>query len=258
MHPVNNFSVIDAHMHFNLNTQDPLLDLIDHMNRNCIQKSLVILNSEKELNYYDYLIQQKKLDNIEKSFEFAFGLNFRDYAQINHIVNELSNFSKGIYKLHPRITDIRKEDFKSVYLLLKKICANVVLIDCFGYGHQLENHIGIELGVYLADKLPGIKFVLCHSGGENILKCILYTRTLPNIYYDISLTCTYLRYSSVHNDIINMLKYNNARVMFGSDYPDFTPQDAIMALEDLCAEAGLKQEKTQNIFFMNAQELYFN
>ena len=93
-----------------------------------------------------------------------------------------------IVKIHPRMTRIKRNDFEDIYKIVKSTGVQVVLIDDFIYGPELESHVGTELSIYLAERLPKAKFVLAHAGGCDMLKTFLLTRPLKNIYYDYSLT----------------------------------------------------------------------
>lgn len=247
--------MIDAHAHLNLKAADPWMDYEDRMARDGIDQSVLILNTPRE--------QQLVLDRGQQfcrkdKVRLAACL---DHHQPNSLAFVHTVRDRGIPltigKLHPRITDIRREDFSTLASLLEQADFKTVIIDCFVYGHHMENHVGMELGIYLAQYFPDVDFVLAHGGGCRLLETMLCTRTLSNIYYDYSLSCCYLWNTSVWQDMVQMLKFNSHRVMFGSDYPDFTPAQAKEKTLLLAKQADLTPEQTEKLLDKNAYSLYW-
>ena len=132
----------------------------------------------------------------------------------------------------------------------------MITVDCFIYGPQLDNHVGVELAIYLAEKLPEHTIVLAHAGGCELLKTMLLTRSVDNIYYDLSLTCNYLEHTSVYPDMVNALHYWGDQFMYGTDYPDMPFEESQRVMEKMCAEAGLPESKIEKIFYGNAISIY--
>lgn len=246
--------IFDSHMHLNLSEDNPVGELLSQMESSGIDQAVLILNRREEdalLRKYAHMQGQ-----LNKKLSLAI---WADYHENSHFLAAEFWRAKGfsVYtKLHPRISGITVNDFPSICSMLQNDLSKTIIIDCFGYGHHIEHHTGIELGIVLAQTFPEKHIVLAHAGGEQLLKCMLYTRTLPNIYYDISLTCNYLFHSSVHADMVQLLRYNASRVMYGSDYPDFLPDSAIKNVMSLCLEAGLNAEEIQRIFEENARKIY--
>lgn len=247
--------MIDAHAHLNLKTAAPWADFKERMIRDGVDGSVLILNTPEE--------QQLALEQGQKLCEegrvrFAACLDHRqpDPLAFVHTVRE-KRIPLTIGKLHPRVTDIRREEFSALVPLLERADFKTVIVDCFVYGHQIENHVGMELGIYLAQRFPEINFVLAHSGGCRLLETMLCTRTLSNIYYDYSLSCCYLWNTSIWQDMVQMLKFNSHRIMFGSDYPDFTPAQAKEKILLLAKQAELTPEQTERVLDKNAYALYW-
>ena len=244
----------DAHMQFSLNASNPRQDLCDRMAQSGITKAMLILNraEEKQLFEQDFSFFQKHSDQ----FRIAAILNVRDDSPLAFFENCARSGMPLFVKLHPRITDIQRADFPLICDYLALLQCRTVIIDCFAYGHHLENHIGMELGIELAQRFPQTNFVLAHAGGSRLLECMLCTRTLPNIFYDISLSCCYLYGASTHADMVQLLKFNASRTLFGSDYPDFLPAKAVENGLALADEAGLNDIQKAALFRENAERLY--
>lgn len=246
--------IFDAHMHFKLDASNPRQDLCDKMAQSGITKAMLILNraEEKQLFKQNFSFFQQHSDQ----FRIAATLNVRDDSPLAFFESLTQTGISLFAKLHPRITDIQRANFPLICEYLPLLQCRTVIIDCFNYGHHLENHIGMELGIELAQRFPKINFVLAHAGGSRLLECMLCTRTLPNIFYDISLSCCYLYGASIHADMVQLLKFNSSRTLFGSDYPDFVPAKAIENGLALANEAGLNDIQKAALFRENAERLY--
>lgn len=76
---------------------------------------------------------------------------------------------------------------------LHTLCFRTVLVDHWIFGPHIENHIGTELSIHLAKELPDKWIVIAHSGGFKLIETMLLTRTIKNIFYDLSLTQLYFK-----------------------------------------------------------------
>ncbi len=248
-------SLFDAHVHFNRKAKDPIRDFEAHFSRNNLTHAVLILNTKEEIALFEENHQELRDfagDRIVAAGIFDTGgpvcgsqyARWRDWG------------FRTCIKLHPRISNLTKGDFGPLAEKLAETEESPIIIDCFGYGHHLENHIGVELGIFLAERFPERTVVLAHAGGHRALECMLYTRTLKNIGYDLALSCNYLSGTSVWADLAHLVKFNPAKVMFGSDYPDFSQEAALEGSRRLCAEAGLDEEKQNLFFFENARKVY--
>ncbi|WP_143089665.1 hypothetical protein [Hydrogenimonas thermophila] len=208
---------------------------------------ILILNNQEEKkifekNFLKDFIYQFPLSAIAINYELA---NYEFLEKINN-----NGITLGI-KLHPRLSNITRDKFTRVVNVIEQIDPEFIIIDCFYYGSSLETHINLDLSIYIAKYFKNNKILLAHSGGHKILEYMLYTRDLKNIYYDLSLTSNYLRYTSVRLDMINFIKFNYSKIFFGSDYPDFSIESAVDIYLDLTKEAKLNYDKINLIFEQN-------
>lgn len=249
--------IFDAHVHLNLSSENPVEELIARLEAAGICQAVLILNQQKEIDALrtDYLRLKEHFGNRICLAIFADPKTEAPFREADYW--RTCGF-QVFTKLHPRITGITVHDFPQICQMLQQDPSPVIIIDCLGYGHHIEHHIGIELGILLAQTFPQKKIVLAHAGGERMLQCLLYTRTLPNIFYDISCSCNYFFQTSVHADMVQLLRFNVPRVMYGSDYPDFLPENAIKHTNILCEEAGLNEAAISAVFSKNAERIYGN
>lgn len=68
---------------------------------------------------------------------------------------------------------------------------------------------------------------------------MLLTRPLKNIYYDLSLTQLYFKGASLDLDIDYFVKWTSDRVLFGSDYPDFSISDSWLSFRQHYRNIGM-------------------
>lgn len=248
--------MIDAHMHFNLKDESPFDALMNQIRENEIARFVLILNTDEEKKlFYE---AKDKLDTSGTPYSLVFLLKPGNEPDMHEFTNLSKNGLSPHIKFHPRLSNIHRDDFSLAAQTLERCPSNVIVVDCFAYGHKVETHIGINLALYLAEKFPEKKIVMAHSGGVDVMKAMLYSRTLrENIFFDLSLTCNYFAGSSLQQDIVHFIKFDYSRIMFGSDYPDFTSKSAAEITLQLVQNAGLSQEKQEDVFFNNAIKIYW-
>jgi len=239
------YKVYDSHIHFNMKAQNIIEDF--KRETSILAGFILILNSISEKKLF--------LEEFSKNFKENYplstiALNYELVdAEFVTLLN-IQNIKFGI-KLHPRLSNITKDEFEEIILKLVSLKFDFIIIDCFYYGSNLESHINLELAIYIAKYFKDIKIILAHGGGHRVLEYMLYTRDLNNIYYDFSLTSNYLENTSIRQDIINFIRFNNQKVFFGSDYPDFTILKSIDTYKKMLCNANLDETQSQGIFLKN-------
>lgn len=251
--------IIDAHIHLNTNSSFGTEDFLALLETKKLEKAVLILNTDEQWEVFER--------NINRFIEF------KDRIHIGLILdtNKAEEFKKrSTYlrdrnivfsiKLHSRYSKLTVKDFDVIDRYLYTCQVQSIIVDAFYYGSNLENQIGMELSVHLARVFPDKRIIMAHFGGIHILSAMLYTRDLKNIYYDISLTQTYLSSTSVWMDLLHCVKYNCERVMFGSDYPDCRLEEAIEQSNKLIQQLDVnaRQKFATNIFYANANKVYFD
>lgn len=235
--------IYDCHVHLPMKSADPISQLLREMDENNVKGFVLFLNSAKEEELY--------LDNI-RHFD---GRNYKVALLLDiHSENCLENFKRlekrGIeydIKIHPRISNITKSDFALVKKKLEELCYHTIIVDYWIFGYQLDNHIGLELSIYLANELPDKIIVLAHSGGCKLVETMLLTRPLKNIYYDLSLTQMYFEHSSIEMDVDYFIKWTWNRILFGSDYPEFKTEEAWKTFGQHFHNAGKDAELSNSV-----------
>lgn len=246
--------IIDSHVHFNLKTVDPYEDLKYKLNKSNIDKCVLIINNSNEFQ----ILKNNSKRIISDGFIGAIAVivNPHDTNPLA-MLDQCDDYGLPIaIKIHPRISDIIRGDFSVLSGIIGKTDIKTIIVDSFIYGPKIESHIGCELAVFLADVFKNRRIVLAHAGGCEMLKTLLITRPINNIYYDFSLSCNYLLNTSVELDMIHGLRLWNKRIMFGTDYPDFSFEQSLFASRSLCEKAELGSIEKNMIFNKNAIEIY--
>jgi predicted TIM-barrel fold metal-dependent hydrolase len=96
----------------------------------------------------------------------------------------------------------------------------------------------VEALVEVVGRYPGLRFVLVHGGGPDLLRLATAVRGSHNALLDLSYTLTHLAGSSVGTDITHLLTTFERRLVFGSDFPEGDVGAARAALEGLASGAG--------------------
>ncbi len=112
----------------------------------------------------------------------------------------------------------------------------------------------------LALEAPRTKFIFAHMGGLNfrfwnILKLARTAEGLfgDNIYFDISAIVTVVADSPIEAEFVwTMRNVGTAHILLGSDYPQFTPAQTLVAFEKL----DLTPRERDGIRYANARALF--
>ncbi len=240
----------DCHVHIPVKVKNPILALLKEINDNGVKGFVLILNTVEEENMYLEYLQFFE----EQNYKVALFLDMKSKQWLENFKKLECRGIEYIVKIHPRISEITKDDFISIKKKLSQLIYQVIIVDDWLFGYQIDNHIGTELAIYLARELPDKTIVIAHSGGYKIVETMLLTRPLKNIYYDLSLTQLYFRGASIEMDINYFIKWTNERILFGSDYPDFNIEEAWQAFKQHYYDAGV-MDKMDNVLKLS-KEIY--
>lgn len=156
-------------------------------------------------------------------------------------------------KLHPRLNrydplDPRcLEALEGVASLEKPL---PVWLDTLFYfrGGQLRKPV-VDTIHELVGRFPSLKFVLLHGGGTWILQVAEAIRDCPNAFLDLSFTMMRYRSSSIAADIRYLLGSFDQRVIFGSDFPEFSVGNSLETFREIATT--ISSEKCANILGKN-------
>lgn len=245
--------IIDAHIHLNLKEVFPVSDLLKQMDRYGVGKVVLILNLKEE--YDAFIGDVNTYKSNQDRFWIASGINIHDKNSFDRFDHLCQIGLAPKIKIHPRLFKIKKEDIDAVVDSIARYDSQII-IDTLYYGHEIEFHNGIELGVALARRYPERNIVMAHCGSVEFLKCMMATRYLPNVYYDYSFIQTFFQNTSLRLDMVDFLRRTANRIMFGSDFPSFQLDNALSNMKSLAKEAGLSEEQIGMVMGLNAERIY--
>ena len=241
-------TLFDAHIHFNLSKDSPASDLLQQLKDNEVGGCNLILNTPQEKEYFF-----KHWTEFEKSdINFIYSLTF-DPDSFSFMRKHGLRFWM---KIHPRIENISSKQVNDISKIIsdEKPCG--VVVDCWPDDLSPENDCGARIGAALAEKFPYLNIVLAHSGGIFMRETMFLTRKLNNIFYDTALTANYFFESAMQQDFSYALRFFGNRMMFGSDYPDFTVKAAIQRMKQIVDFASGNDDLYHRYSSINAQKVF--
>lgn len=96
---------------------------------------------------------------------------------------------------------------------------------------------------------PGCRFVLLHATGATALELFELGRMHGHVLIDLSFTMMRYAGSSVDADIGFLCEQLDQRVCIGSDFPEYTPAEALDRFQQLTS--GLADDKRENVVWRN-------
>ena len=163
--------------------------------------------------------------------------------------NALCDGPFAVLKLHPRL---HRYDLlaPAVLALLDEIAgwrsAPPIWLDSLVYPKGIAMRFSaVESIRQLAERYPGLRFMLLHAGGAAALAFFEALSAAPNVFLDLSYSLTRYEGTSVALDHRFLAARFDRRTVFGSDFPEVSLADAVRVLEALLD--GLPQEKADNV-----------
>lgn len=105
----------------------------------------------------------------------------------------------------------------------------------------------------LVTQFSKTNFVIMHGGGAWVLQMYETIRDCPNAYLDLSYVQSAYQGSSVTQDLSYLCQRFDQRLIWGSDFPEISPKDAMDHF--LSLSRGLSEEKRHNILGLNLHRL---
>lgn len=161
-------------------------------------------------------------------------------------------------KIHSRIQKITADDYPVLIEKLEEIINDKpLIIDAMYYGENLAYQPNLANIISIARKFKNKPVIVAHSGGYEVLKYFYHLKTLENIYFDLSLSLSYLQHSSVFTDYKNLLKFGNKdKIIFGTDYPLINPANHLDVFMKVCTELNLGESEMDKVLFSNSKSLF--
>jgi predicted TIM-barrel fold metal-dependent hydrolase len=111
----------------------------------------------------------------------------------------------------------------------------------------------------MASLFPDNTFIIAHSGGIKVLEYFLHLKNCPNVVFELSLSLSYLKHSSVFADFGVLLRFGDRnRIVFGTDFPYVDANDQLQCFLKLADSLSINETDRDKILYTNAQNLYLN
>ena len=104
---------------------------------------------------------------------------------------------------------------------------------------------------------PETPFIIAHSGGIKVLEYFMHLRKLPNVYFDLSFSLSYLQHASVYQDFLTLMKFGDKqRILFGTDFPFINAKDQLEVCLDMAKKTHISVAELNNILYANAEKIF--
>ncbi len=154
---------------------------------------------------------------------------------------------KGV-KLHPDIQNFKIDDYRclKIYELCEQEGLPILMhTGDYRYDNSNPNRLLPVLKIY-----TGLTVIGAHFGGWSIWQeASEKLAGLPNLYVDCSSTMGFVDKETTLKALKN---YGADRVLFGTDYPMWDPDEELRKFLDL----GLSEEENRKILSENAKKLF--
>lgn len=232
--------IFDAHFHIDKGFDDYQID-----RSGCN----VIFNSFEQYN--------EKRNEVPEGYSVTLIYDYK--RDINFIHEEIKANRVNAIKIHSRIQKLREADWNNLIVEIEKtLVFNVpVLIDAFYYGTDYDCQANLGKIIELIKKYPNTNFIIAHAGGIKVLEYFLHLRTLPNVYFELSFSLSYLKYASVMADFKVLLRFGiHDNIIFGTDYPFISETDQLNCFLEIANELKMSEASIEKILYSNAAKLY--
>jgi predicted TIM-barrel fold metal-dependent hydrolase len=190
-------------------------------------------------------------------------INPAKYATEKEAVSALREQLQGgpfrVLKLHPRLNSYDPSDPRSLAILEELASWKSPLpvwLDSLLYyqGGSLRKSL-VDTIHEIVGRFQKINFVILHAGGSWALQVAEAVRDCQNAFLDISFTLCRYRNSSVWEDLRFLIEKYDRKIIFGSDFPEFSTSQALDYFRDLTTD--LSTEKCANVLGANLHRILF-
>ena len=151
-------------------------------------------------------------------------------------------------KLHPEIQGFALDDPRSVRIF--ELCEESGLVLLLHTGDRRYDCSNPNRLLPMLRRFPGLKVVGAHLGGWSIYEeAVPQLIGVPNLWFDCCSTFRWLD-PQIAKQLI--LRLGTDRVMFGSDYPMWTPKTELETLLSL----GFSEAQQRRLLYENARALF--
>jgi predicted TIM-barrel fold metal-dependent hydrolase len=162
-------------------------------------------------------------------------------------------------KVHSRLQKIKEEDYPDLFDAFQTMTVYQlpVILDAFYTGSEMAIQPNLNRFAEMISLFPETPFIIAHSGGIKVLEYFMHLRKLPNVYFDLSFSLSYLQHASVYQDFLTLMKFGDKqRILFGTDFPFINDKDQLEVCLDMAKKTHISDAELDNILYANAEKIF--
>ena len=178
-----------------------------------------------------------------------------DTSGVAAAIARLSERGFAGIKLHPRLNGYDPMDDRCLEAIQAAGQSGlVVFLDTLFRQQRISTRHPADVIDNIATSCPETRMVLLHGGGAHLLGMFEMVRMHDHLLLDLSFTLLRYAGSSLDLDIRFLCEALDQRLTVGSDFPEYTPAEALARMAELTE--GLAPDKCENILFRNLESLF--
>jgi predicted TIM-barrel fold metal-dependent hydrolase len=186
-------------------------------------------------------------------------LIFDFQKQQDWVVAEAASGRLQGLKIHSRLLGIQDHDYPDLFDAYSRVALLKLptVIDAFYIGHELDIQPNLQRIAEMVSLFPDNTFIIAHSGGIRVMDYFLHLKNCPNVVFELSLSLSYLKHSSVYADFGVLLRFGDRnRIIFGTDFPYVDAQDQLKVFLKMADDLNMNETDREKILYTNAKELF--
>jgi len=243
--------IIDAHINltrdgkwYNTDHDASVETALRQMDKAGIEMAGVVPISGADNRDFTLELASKQSDR----FFTGFAISSLDDGEFSTLREHLGHSPISFLKIHPRTTGIVPLDPRLERFLGAAQAHDIPVMFC-GYvrgGKVAMSDITPFVYDDLARKWPDLKIIISHAGSYRVMDAIAVSQSHQNVYLDVSHVMKYFAGSSVELDLMFMFNRLDRKVLYGSDFPEFSIDEYL----------NYTQSKTMELVDFDANSVY--
>lgn len=205
---------------------------------------------------YNHKLFKKKISDYKFIHPVA-GLDLN--KNLEKEFNLIKKLEYDSIKIHPRSCGMNIEylDYDKLAFFINKYKFNILI--CTYFNKEIKNTYTEDPKISLIKFLKKIKknkVLLMHGGCERIMEFAELIRFNENMFLDLSLTIMKYQGSSIDNDLKFLFNNFDRKITIGSDFPETNYSHFLKRVKFF--SKTVPSNKLKNIYYKNAQKIFFN
>jgi predicted TIM-barrel fold metal-dependent hydrolase len=210
-----------------------------------------------ELPCHSYVLSMLFANSLgQKLFFYCASLPSRIVKCPLEYIEEAYAAGVRIFKIHPRFSDLSSGETIEIICRLIELDVSVQLCT-YGYSRTSKYLYLSNISFWgkLIDATQHARrnsIMLMHLGATHCLDMHSIIRHSPQFIGDLSMTLTKYSGSHLDQDISFLINCFDRRIVVGSDYPEYSPEDVIKALNRIPGIKNVDKQRVDRVLYSNA------